>query len=83
MRTCTVCNAEVTEGYLNEETSDTYCSAYCLDRALIGMSQTIEAMDEDELDESHIFWTTWEDDEDCHQCGKAQECINCNPNNYI
>jgi hypothetical protein len=51
------------EGYLNEETGDTYCSASCLDQALIGMSQQLDAMDEDELDESHIFWTVWEDEE--------------------
>lgn len=85
MRTCTVCNEEMHEGYLNEETGDTYCSASCLDQALIGMSQVIEAMDEDELDESHIFWTAWdeEDEEPCHQCGYAKACINCDPENYI
>jgi hypothetical protein len=77
------------EGYLAEEFSKTFCSAECLDKEFyVGLAQTISDTPEDEEDDLVIFWTQWDEededeDEPCSQCGHAQECINCNPENYV
>jgi hypothetical protein len=73
----------MTEGFVIDGGASYYCSSEC-------MSKDFTADEVDALDlggdDSESYWTQWDDedeDEPCHQCGHAQECINCNPSNYI
>jgi hypothetical protein len=47
------------EGYMVEGEAEQFCSAECLDMNYPNTSTELNAMSDDELDNSLIFWTDW------------------------
>lgn len=59
MRTCSVCNKKMHEGFLHEVTGRTYCGEACL-------HEEISAEEYSELYDADIcFWTNWEEEDVC------------------
>ncbi|BAQ11335.1 hypothetical protein OXB_2864 [Bacillus sp. OxB-1] len=52
MRTCSQCGWEMSEGFLHEDSGNTYCTTDCLNKEFSAVER--EAMSVDEL-----FWTDW------------------------
>lgn len=61
-RKCEICNIEMIEGYIHEELGVYYCSEEHLDQQWNGIVSVLQAMSEDELEESVIYWTDWSDE---------------------
>ena len=57
-RICVVCEEPMIEGFLVEETSETFCGREC------SRSYFSSVEWEKWLEEGRIFWTTWEEKED-------------------
>lgn len=59
---CTDCNTEMLEGYYNEDEGHTFCSSECMDHYYKEpISEKLKAMDIDDLNDSVIYWTEWDD----------------------
>lgn len=61
MRKCNICEAEITEGYVHEELAIYFCSDEHIEMQWSGIIAELNAMCDEELDESPIYWTSWED----------------------
>ena len=68
MRTCDVCEAKMVEGYLDEESCEYFCSDKCLDVTYPGQSIVQAAMSDEDLEESTLYWTAWEEEIKCPCC---------------
>lgn len=54
-RTCTECGWATDEGYLHEDSGNTYCTTDCLNKAFTQEEQDVLSLDE-------LFWTEWHDE---------------------
>lgn len=54
-RKCKSCGRGMDEGYLHEESGNTYCTRDCLDKRLTQTEQDAMTIDE-------LFWTDWHDE---------------------
>lgn len=62
MKKCTVCKVFMVEGYLNEESGDTFCNdAHLNSYYEEDVAAELSALDDEALEESTIYWTAWED----------------------
>lgn len=53
-RSCDVCNEGMSEGYLDENSGETYCSYECLSKNNLQLEQL-----DYEISIGAIFWTDW------------------------
>lgn len=56
-RTCGTCKRGMDQGYLFEETGETFCDALCASRGLRGSLKLVH--------EGRLFWTDWHDEVEC------------------
>lgn len=64
MRTCTKCGDKIIEGYIHEEFGKYFCTDQCLDKVYPGASKMLEEMSDEDLEESVLYYTSWEDEGD-------------------
>lgn len=64
MRKCHICKNEMVEGHVHEELGLYFCSDEHLDQQWEGTSAELNAMTQEEFDESVIYWTDWHDEEE-------------------
>lgn len=62
MRECEICGVKINEGYVHEELGMYFCCDEHLDQKWEGTVAELNSMSEDELEESVIYWTEWEED---------------------
>lgn len=61
MRKCTVCKEFMLEGYINENQLEYFCSDEHLEQHYPGQLEIQNNMTDDDLEDSAIYWTAWED----------------------
>lgn len=59
VRKCAICGVRVSEGYYHEEFGVYFCSDEHLEQQWNGILAELEKMDDDDLENSPIYWTDW------------------------
>ena len=68
MQHCVVCTGEMTNGFVDEDTGNTWCDEICL-RVDYTAQEQKAAYNENG---GGLYWTSWETEEPCDRCGGAE-----------